>query len=185
MPATRAASPLLSWMSGSRDVAGYPLELPAERKPLWFNVMDAEENYGIIGHHPGTVGPNILIDGRPEDWNNIPTYQKNDDLELKLFADEGWLHIGPFWKRTKPDWTREKFLLGLDTYNSELGNHRFPFGVQMRSEADMEFVIELSGKNYGVWVDAPYEYSESPRNRPARTIKHEDGPWKQKLTACA
>ena len=159
-----------------------PLELPAERKPLWFNVMDAEENYGIIGHHPGTEGPNILIDGRPDDWTNITPYQKNNDFELKLFADEGWLHIGLFWKRIKPDWTKEKFLVGLDTYNLSLGNHRFPFGVNLRSEAGMEFVIELSGRNCGVWVDAPYEYSESPRNRPARTVKHEDGPWKQMET---
>ena len=159
-----------------------PIELPADRKLLWFNSMDVEESYGIIGHHPGAAGPNILIDGRPEDWKDIPIYQKNEDLELKLFADEGWLHIGLFWKRTKPDWNKEKFLLGLDTYDSALGNHHFPFSVPMRSETGMEFVIELSGNNCGVWVDEPYEYSPHRKNRPVRTINHEDGPWRQMET---
>ncbi|WP_291270523.1 tetratricopeptide repeat protein [Geothrix sp.] len=158
-----------------------PIELPPERKPLWFNAMDAEENYGLIGHHPGTKGPNILIDGRSDDWKNILTYLKNETLEVKLFADEGWFHVGLFWKGPV-DWNRDAFLLGLDTLGPDLGNHHFPFGVPVRNGAGMEFALELSAKGCGVWVDAPYEFSPHRHPGPSRTIAHEDGPWRQMQT---
>ncbi|HEY3401415.1 MAG TPA: tetratricopeptide repeat protein [Geothrix sp.] len=155
-----------------------PLELPPERKPLWFNVMDAEENYGIIGHHPGAKGPNILIDGHPEDWKDIPAYLKSPSVEVRFFADEGWFHVALFWKGPV-DWERERFLLGLDTLDPALGNHHFPFGVPVRSQAGLEFVVELSAKGCGVWVDAPYEYAPHRHPGPSRTVAHEDGPWRQ------
>jgi tetratricopeptide (TPR) repeat protein len=158
-----------------------PLELPPERKPLWFNAMDAEENYGLIGHQPGTGGPNILIDGRPDDWKGVPTYLKNPDLEVKLFADEGWFHVALFWKGPI-DWNRDTFLMGLDTLGLDLGNHHFPLGVPGRSQAGLEFVLELSGKGCSVWVDAPYEFAPHRHPGPSRTIAHEDGPWRQMQT---
>lgn len=158
-----------------------PLELPADRKPLWFNAMDVEENYGLIGHHPGTKGPHILIDGRPDDWKGIPTYLKNQSLEVKLFADEGWLHVALFWQGAI-DWERDSFLLGLDTLGVELGNHHFPVGVPVRNQAGMEFAVQLSGKGCGVWVDAPYEFAPHRHPGPSRTIAHEDGPWRQMQT---
>lgn len=155
-----------------------PLELPPERKPFWFNVMDAEENYGLVGHHPGAKGPRILIDGRPEDWKDIPTYLKSSDLEVKLFADEGWFHVALFWKGAV-EGVKEQFLLGLDTLDPALGNHRFPFGVPVRSQAGLEFVVQLSAQGCGVWVDAPYEYAPHRHPGPSRTIAHEEGPWRQ------
>jgi hypothetical protein len=143
--------------------------------------MDAEENYGLIGHHPGTTGPNILIDGRSRDWSAIPTYLKGRNLELKLFADEGWFHVALFWKGPM-DWTRETFLLGLDTLGVDLGNHHFPYSLPIRNQAGMEFYLELSGNGCGVWVDAPYEFAPHRHQGPSRTIAHEDGPWRQMQT---
>ena len=32
-------------------------EEPLERKPLWYNALDAEENYGLIGYRPGRERP--------------------------------------------------------------------------------------------------------------------------------
>lgn len=164
------------WFKKTWQVA--PLELPPERKPLWFNAMDAEENYGLVGHHPGAKGPNILIDGRPDDWKDIPAYLKSPTLEVRLFADEGWFHVALFWKGPV-DWRHERFLLGLDTLDAALGNHRLPFGTPVRSEAGLEFAVELSGSGCGVWVDAPYEYAPHRHFGPSRTIAHEDGPWRQ------
>lgn len=168
------------WFKKTWQVA--PIELPLERKPLWFNPMSAEENYGIIGHRPGTAGPNILIDGKLGDWEKVPSYQSDGNIELKLLADEGWLHAAVFWKGARPDWERERFVLGLDTLDPALGNHQLPFGVPLRSEGGMEFAVDLSGNGCEVYVDAPYDYSPHRRRRPIRTIAHEDGPWTQMQT---
>ena len=178
-----AGSILFSWMDEwfKKTWQVSPLELPAERKPLWFNSMDAEENYGLIGHHPGSKGPNILIDGRSDDWKGIPTYLKNSNLEVKLFADEGWFHVALFWKEPI-DWSRDTFLLGLDTLDQELGNHHFPLGAPVRNSLGMEFTLELSAKNCAVWVDAPYEFAPHRHPGPSRTVAHEDGPWRQMQT---
>ena len=53
-----------------------PFERPADRKALWYNALDAEENYGLIAYRPGAQGPTILIDGKADDWARIPAYSK-------------------------------------------------------------------------------------------------------------
>jgi hypothetical protein len=80
------------------------------------------------------------------------------------------------------DWNQDTFLLGLDTYGVDLGNHRFPFEVPVRAAAGMEFVLELSAKGCGVWVDQPYEFAPHRHPGPSRTIPHENGPWVQMQT---
>ena len=154
-----------------------PIINPSERKPYWFNAMDPEESYGLIGIHPGSRGPDILIDGRSRDWQAVPPYLAQGPLQLKLLADEGWLHLGIFWKGPRPDWRREQFLVGLSTLDPSLGNHHLPGGVPLRSEAGLEFAVEFSEGACRVWVDAPYAYAPHRYEPGPRAVVHEDGPW--------
>ena len=48
-----------------------PTEAPRDRDPLWHNVLDPEENYGLISFDPP---PRIRVDGSPADWKGIPPY---------------------------------------------------------------------------------------------------------------
>ncbi len=159
-----------------------PLEVPPERNPLWFNWMDAEQNYGITGHHPGAGGPSILIDGRAEDWKQVPVHQSGQGLALKLLADEGWLHVGLFWEGDKPNWRKEAFVLGLDTYDPKAGNRQLPFELPLKSPVGLEFVVEMSGEKCAVWVDEPYAFAPHRYFTPRRTLPHEGGPWVQMET---
>ncbi|WP_243317591.1 hypothetical protein [Geothrix paludis] len=145
-----------------------PFERPFERKPLWYNAMDAEENYGLIAYRPGAKGPSILIDGKAEDWARIPAYLEGRGLSLKVVADEGWLHLGLFLPRPV-DFSKEAILVGLDTVDVRRGDHRLPWVAGPRSEAGLEFVILFQGPDHtGVFVDAPYaipDYRPLPQHR--------------------
>jgi hypothetical protein len=50
------------------------VERPRDRDPLWHNVLDAEENYGLIGFDPP---PAVRIDGEIDDWTGVAPYAKS------------------------------------------------------------------------------------------------------------
>ncbi len=151
-------------------------EEPLDRKPLWYNVQDAEENYGLIGMRPGKDGPTILIDGRDGDWAQVPVYQQGQGMTLKLKADEGWLHLGVWLDGGLPDWSREALLLGLDTLDPALGSRRLPWGLPLRSDAGLESVVLFHGeRDTALYLDAPYDLFTHRHSRPYRTVAHEGG----------
>lgn len=76
-----------------------------------------------------------------------------------------------------PDWGKESFLVGLDTLGLADGNHRLPFGLPLRSEAGLEFALELSPKGCVLWVDEPYDLFTHRYARPYRTIDHAQDTW--------
>lgn len=154
-----------------------PFEHPLDRKPLWYNELDAEENYGLIAYRPGARGPNILIDGKAGDWDKVPAYLEGQGYTLKVLADEGWVHLGLVTPGPL-DLSREAFLVGIDTVDPRRGDHRLPWGAPMASSAGLEFVVLLQGDNRtGVFVDAPYALPDH-RLDPAhsyRSLSNEDG----------
>jgi len=64
-------------------------EAPRERDPLWHNVLDPEENYGLIAFDPP---PRIRIDGSLDDWNGVAPYA----------TDPGGRWIRAFYAVTDP-----------------------------------------------------------------------------------
>jgi hypothetical protein len=49
------------------------IDVPADRDPFWHNLLDPEENYGLISFDPPSP---IRIDGRTDDWAGIAPYAK-------------------------------------------------------------------------------------------------------------
>ena len=50
------------------------VERPRDRDPIWHNVLDAEENYGMIAFDPP---PAIRIDGARDDWAGVSPYARS------------------------------------------------------------------------------------------------------------
>ncbi len=148
-------------------------EEPLDRKPFWYNAQDAEENYGLLGAHPGKDGPTILIDGKTKDWEPVPVYLQGQGLTLKLTADEGWLHLGIFYPPAAGP--RDGFLVGLDTYDRKLGSHALPWGLGLKSAAGLEFLVRIQGDRAAVLVDAPYDLFTHRYARPYRSVENEAG----------
>lgn len=174
-----AGSVLFAWIDEwfKKNWLTMHFEHPLDRTPVWFNDMDAEENYGLVAYRPGTKGPTILIDGKSGDWDAIPAYLEGDGTTLKVKADEGWLHLGIFLSKGA-DPAKQALMVGLDTVDPTRGDHRLPWGIPARSAAGLEFVVLFQGEGRtGVFVDAPYALPEHrfyPRHR-YRSMANEDG----------
>ncbi len=148
-------------------------EEPLERNRLWYNAQDAEQNYGVLGLHPGAGGPTIRIDGQPGDWAAVPVHLRGDGLTLKLQADEGWLHLGLFWEGAPA--ADEGFLVGLDTHDLEAGDHRLPSGLGLESAAGLEFAVLFQGDRAALLADDAYDLFTHRYARPYRSVPNANG----------
>jgi hypothetical protein len=152
-----------------------PYEEPLERKPLWYNPMDAEENYGLVAYRPGAGGPRVVVDGRPGDWAERPPHLAGSGLEVRLLADEGWLHVAVSWADGAFDPATETLLLGIDTHLPAAGDHRLPFGVPLESEAGLEIAVRFAPGGADLVVDASYDLFTHRHRRPYRSVENRDG----------
>ena len=68
------------------------LELPAERNRLWHNVMDAEQNYGLLGLYAGdTTRPEP--GGNPARWRALAILAESAGTRLRVGSDAAYLYL--------------------------------------------------------------------------------------------
>ncbi len=152
------------WFKGTWSAA--PLEIPVERRRLWFNAESPEQSYGLIANRPKTP---VRVDGDPSDWaiRTRGTATRRGDArgwsalrEMRVTSDEGYLYVmlrtdgGP----PGPDWTTTSLRLALDTYDRARGATRLPEPGAATIATGAEFLIDLAGPGASfVTVAAPYE----------------------------
>src|SRR2546423_757122 len=174
-------------------------EQPLDRKQLWLNTLDAEENYGVVAMRAGRKEARITIDGDTSDWRGRPAMytglparaNRPAPLQLKslrVSPDEGYVYLRLAVGRI--DWARAHYQIGIDTYKRELGDTRLPT-TSSRTPVGLEFVLDLGGpKHTQLFVDHPYnpyrgvvipgskptavQYIYNP---PFRTIANDKGQW--------
>ncbi len=169
---------------------------PAERKRLWLNPLDPEQNYGVIAMRPGLRDSATVIDGRPDDWaGRAPLYRRAADsvpVPAHLRVDSFWVHHDEAYVYLRLDigaidWSRGRFLIGIDTYDAARGDTRLPY-TRSRTPVGLEFVLDLNGpEGSHLLVDSPYNpYILRPiagakpaaaqmiYNRPFRTVANDD-----------
>jgi tetratricopeptide repeat protein len=141
-------------------------EIPADRKPMWFNPLDAEENYGVIAMRAGVKDSTITIDGDTADWRGRPVMYAaprassatSPALALKTFRvahDEAYLYLR--LDVGKIDWPHAHYQIGIDTYRRDVGDLRLPH-TGSTVPVGLEFVLDVAGPNATqVLVDAPYD----------------------------
>jgi Tfp pilus assembly protein PilF len=174
-------------------------EQPLDRKRLWLNALDAEENYGVIAMRAGRKASRITIDGDTADWRGRPALYAttgsrsnlSEPLRLKSLRvayDEAFVYLRLDVGRI--DWSRAHYQIGIDTYRADLGDSRLPHTAS-RSPVGLEFVLDLGGPKEGqLWVDHPYNPYRGvviPGSKPAaiqyvynppfRPVANENGNW--------
>ena len=135
------------------------VERPRDRDPFWHNLLDPEENYGLLSFDSP---PRILADGNPQDWAGIPAYASVADTGSGAHAGGGSApDPGPlralyatsdstrFYLRldvtpgTKAmgDWTVG---VSLDVLDPERGDKRLPNPIRARWSrgAELALVVE-------------------------------------------
>lgn len=65
-------------------------EWPLERNPLWHNLLDAEQNYGLLA---ATAPKPPRLDGKAADWEEVPFLYRERGLWLKAKADPEYLWL--------------------------------------------------------------------------------------------
>jgi hypothetical protein len=191
-----AGGVLFSWYDEwfKRNWLFLPAELPAERKPLWFNFQDPEENYGLMATYPGYPGRKVNLACRAGDWEGVaPLYEKKDAsmafrfhdgsddarrlVRLSVQHDEGFLYLlletaGPV------DFSKANFMVGIDTSSSDDGERRLPFGTELLSPVGLSFLVHLAGKENSRILAAraydKYLNGKTGRIRPEASV---EGAW--------
>jgi hypothetical protein len=153
-------------------------EQPAERNRLWLNVLDPEQNYGVIAMRPGPRDSAMTIDGRRGDWaGRRPWYARSGDATASaqpatrldsffVHSDEAYLYLR--LDVGKVAWDEARYVIGIDTYDPQLGDTQLPFALGT-SPVGVEFAIDLNGAGASrVLVDQPYNLYRYPEIRGAR-----------------
>ena len=152
---------LFAWMDEwfKRNWLVMNYEVPPERNPLWLNPLDPEQNYGLLAAWPGRPGWKVVLDGQGGDWAAVRPLYIDDTAPgkgdgpggfrhlrgFRVTSDEAYLYLrldldpggGP------PDWDRTRYWIGIDTYEADRGDHRFPRPVDVTTPAGMEFLVQL------------------------------------------
>jgi hypothetical protein len=152
------------WFKGTWSVA--PLEIPAERRRLWFDAQSPEQSYGIVANRPATP---VVVDGDPAEWAGTGSLLASaassggwESLrELRASADEGYLYLllrtagGP----DRPALGRSVgYRIAIDTYDPSRGETSLPAPGAAAVATGVEFSIELLGnERSAVRVTAPYD----------------------------
>jgi hypothetical protein len=154
-----AGSILFAWLDEwfKRNWAVTDLEIPAGHNPRWLNVMDAEQQYGILGMYPGASGATPVLGGDTTAWQALPVIQQTGAAEdestatLHVGSDEAFLYLAlelPDRAGRPFPWDSLGVYVALDTYHADLGQHRLPRAV-VQSEIGFEFLVDLESPERG------------------------------------
>ncbi len=169
-------------------------ELPADRKPFWFNAQDPEESYGLLATYPGYPGKKVHLNCHDDDWKGVPAlYEKNDDamafrfyngsdearrlVRLSAQHDEGYFYL-LLETAGKVDFTSSNILIGLDTCDSGVGERLLPFELNLKSPVGLTFLLHLAGKdNSRILVSAAYDKYLNDQTGLVRPEESDQGAW--------
>jgi hypothetical protein len=127
-------------------------ELPQENTRQWHNVMDPEQNYGVLGMYPGPMDSTPALGGDPARWAALHSLAEaplapgpDQPQRLRIGADESYLYLAleipDFAGRDFP-WGQRDILIALDSYRSDQGQRALP-GRVLQGDVGFEFLAML------------------------------------------
>lgn len=129
------------------------LEYPPERDPLWHNLLDAEENYGLLA---ATAKGAFRLDGNPGEWEKVPFLLREEGRFLKAHADPEYL------------WLLYRGPLPLKLYLDTV-----PGGVQVAEGFGAELALEVGPEGGRLLVEKDYyPYRELSHGLPGTEFLH-------------
>lgn len=148
-----AGGVLFAWMDEwfKRNWLVMDFENPMSRNPLWHNVYDPEQTYGLVGFDPQAR----VVDGRSDEhepWH--PWAQGQGIRRLYLQADPAYLWIRmDLAQRFQPE--TDTLWIFLDTYRADHGEIQSPRPPwQLAQGAEFALCLSPPGR---VWVTEDYQ----------------------------
>jgi len=193
------------WWKRVSDYFTRPFSLPAERKPLWLNMLDPEQSFGILGYR--SQGTTPLLRGEPSDWDRgtlLSTARSSRDLQtgapkrVYAFSDAAFLYLrldveAGAGKVPSIDWDRSQYWFALSTLPGEAGSRRLP-EIPLSVGTGANFLIRLSGpdssriliaENYNPnrWVEQPaVSWKRLWRKQGMKVAMKDRSPFREILT---
>jgi hypothetical protein len=137
-------------------------EIPADNTRRWHNVMDAEQNYGIIAMPGGDASSRPRLGGDPGLWRALQIVEQSADSagngprRMRMGSDESYYYIAVDLPPGRFNWDSAGIQIALDTYLPRVGQHLLP-GSSIRSEIGFEFLVDLgSPESADVYVTPDY-----------------------------
>lgn len=150
--AARAAGSIVfawkdEWWKKVADNFTAPFEIPRERDPLWFNVLDPEEAFGLIAYEP--VQPVPLLRARDEDWARAQVLARAaaQDAPIRAvaaLADYAYLYLRVDVAPGALDWGQQQIWLALNTLPGTAGARALP-DTTLRVPGGANFLVQLAG----------------------------------------
>jgi tetratricopeptide repeat protein len=145
-----AGSILFAWMDEwfKKNWAVIEYEIPKDNTRLWHNLMDAEQNYGILGQYAGEGSTTPRLGGDASRWLALSVLQRAESVttggprRARAGFDESFYYLAVELSPGRFPWDSLGIQLVIDTYLPKLGQHRLPRSGA-RSEIGFEFLIDL------------------------------------------
>jgi hypothetical protein len=188
-----AGSILFAWLDEwfKKNWAVKEYEIPLDNTRLWHNVMDAEQNYGILGQYAGDGVTTPRLGGDPGGWRALSLIQKGNNRglvrALRAGSDESYWYIAVELAPGGFPWDSLGLQLAIDTHRPEVGQHLLPHS-RARSEVGFEFLIQLPSPISGALKVTPDYNRHDARidpttgddfgrfsRRPVQTVNRKDG----------
>jgi len=135
----------------------------------WYNAMDPEESYGLLSMLPAE---RHKMRGDPAAWDASTLIQVQGRAQVlhplrdgsdasrrleRLFVDSdaGYLYLR-LDVGGRIDWSDSAYVLAVDTFGDDEGDHTLPLDLDVQSEVGIEFVVVLHGTRSRVLIDDRY-----------------------------
>jgi hypothetical protein len=169
-----AGSILFAWLDEwfKKNWVVIDYEIPLDNTRLWHNVMDAEQNYGILGQYAGDSRTTPRLGGDPARWRNLPVLEAAPGVDgrglrrVRAGADEAFAYLVVELPAGRFPWNAQGIQIAIDTYQPLVGQHRLP-RTQVRSEIGFEFLIDLTDPQSGRMLVTPDYNRHASRLDPA------------------
>ncbi|PZE19601.1 hypothetical protein [Paenibacillus xerothermodurans] len=137
------------------------LELPADRRPMWRNMLTNEEHFGVVSMEPGkSPDDQIMLDGKTDDWDRQKdtVTQMYPGYSLTTSHDEAYVHL-LLKKQDGSNWNvgQDNISIGFDTLDG--GSQTADKTPGVTYSAGQEFVLSLKGdKDSDIYVNSAYDH---------------------------
>jgi hypothetical protein len=145
-----AGGVIFEWMDewAKKTWVTEPYMIPYDRKILWHNAVDPEQNYGILAME--SVKPAV-----PD--LELKTGERIEDVKVSM--DVSYLYLD-FTFSNKIDLEAENLYIGLDTYDTKRGETRYGKDLPYHAPTGMEYLVSLSGEQDAkLLVIPPYNFA--------------------------
>ncbi len=151
------------------------IEYPGDRRRFWHNVMNPEQNFGLVALRAGAPGKRIVLDGKDSEWGApqaaagpkqvAPAGDGADNQrrlrDVTLSSDAAYLHVRV---RLQPppggvfDWQRLDVVVAFDTIDPERGDGRLDPAGKVTVGRRVEHLLRIdSPELVQLYVDKPYD----------------------------